>query len=60
METQLPYATFVAVICAIGYLITGFTLNPWISLAVGTFLLIGVLLVLNKMNLKNLSKKKAK
>ncbi len=24
VETQLPYATFVAVICAIGYLITGF------------------------------------
>ena len=60
VETQLPYATFVAVICAIGYLITGFTLNPWISLAVGTILLIGALLVLNKMNLKNLGKKKAK
>ena len=52
VETQLPYATLVAVVCAIGYLIAGFTLNAWISLAVGVVVLIGALVVLNKMDLK--------
>lgn len=48
VETQIPYATLVAVICAIGYLIVGFTLNPWIALTVTTVLLIGILYILNK------------
>ena len=48
VSTQLPYATLVAVICAIGYLITGFTLTPWIALAVCVVLMIAVLLVFNK------------
>jgi Na+/H+ antiporter NhaC len=48
VETQLPYATLVAAVCAVGYLITGFTLTPWISLAVCAVLLIAALLVLNK------------
>ena len=48
VETQLPYATLVAVVCAIGYLIAGFTLNAWISLAVGVVVLVGALFVLNK------------
>ncbi|MBO7728572.1 MAG: Na+/H+ antiporter NhaC family protein [Oscillospiraceae bacterium] len=51
VETQLPYATLVAVVCAVGYLIAGFTQTPWIALAVGVVLLIASLLVLNKMNL---------
>ena len=34
VETQLPYATLVAVICAAGYLIAGFTHVPWIALCV--------------------------
>lgn len=50
VETQLPYATLVAVICAVGYLIAGFTLTPWIGLAAGVVLLIGALLVLNRRN----------
>ena len=49
VETQIPYATLVAVICAIGYLIIGFTNMPWIGLGVGIVLMIAVLLVLNKM-----------
>ena len=48
VETQLPYATLVAIVCAVGYLITGFTNTPWISLAVGIVLLIGIILILNK------------
>lgn len=52
VETQLPYATLVAVVCAVGYLIAGFTLTPWIALAAGVALLIGALLVLNKSNLR--------
>jgi len=52
VETQLPYATLVAVVCAIGYLIVGFTLTPWIGLAVSAALLIGALVVLNRLDLK--------
>lgn len=52
VETQLPYATLVAVVCAIGYLIAGFTLTPWIGLAVSAALLIGALVVLNRLDLK--------
>ena len=48
VETQLPYATLVAAVCAIGYLISGFTLTPWIALVVCAVLLIAALLILNK------------
>ena len=48
VETQLPYATLVAVVCAVGYLIIGFTHTPWIGLAAGAGLLVGLLLILNK------------
>ena len=43
VETQLPYATLVAVVCAVGYLIAGFTLTPWIALAACAAVLIGAL-----------------
>lgn len=52
VETQIPYATLVAVICAVGYLISGFTLTPWISLVVCTVLLVGSVLFLNKFEFK--------
>jgi Na+/H+ antiporter NhaC len=52
VETQLPYATLVAVVCSIGYLIAGFALSPWIALIVSAALLIGAILVLNKTNWK--------
>ena len=48
VETQLPYATLVAAVCAVGYLIAGFTLTPWISIAVGVVLLVAALLVLSR------------
>jgi Na+/H+ antiporter NhaC len=48
VETQLPYATLVAVVCAVGYLIAGFTNTPWIALGACGVLLVGALLVLNR------------
>lgn len=48
VETQIPYATLTAIICAVGYLIIGFTNMPWIGLGVGAALLIGTMLVLHK------------
>lgn len=42
VETQLPYATLVAVVCFFGYLVAGFSLNPWITVAVSVLLLLGV------------------
>ncbi len=47
VETQIPYATLVAVVCAVGYLIIGFTHTPWIGLGVGIALLFGALVILN-------------
>lgn len=40
VETQLPYATLVAAVCFAGYLIAGFTRNPWITLALSSALLL--------------------
>ena len=57
VETQLPYATLVAAVCAVGYLIAGFALTPWLPLAVTVALLIGALWVLNHMDLKQNSMK---
>ena len=48
VETQIPYATLTAIVCAVGYLIIGFTNTPWIGLLVGAALLIGSMLVLHK------------
>ena len=47
VATQLPYASVVAVVCLVGYVIAGFTGNPWISLVVGAVLMIGGVFVLN-------------
>lgn len=48
VETQLPYATLVAVVCAVSYLIAGFMLTPWVPLIVGAAALIGLLFLLHK------------
>lgn len=48
VATQLPYASVVAVVCLVGYLVAGFTGNPWISLAVGVVLMVAAVLVLHK------------
>lgn len=39
VETQLPYATLVAVVCFVGYLVAGFVRNPWITIAASVLLL---------------------
>ncbi|MCM1542774.1 MAG: Na+/H+ antiporter NhaC family protein [Blautia sp.] len=41
VETQLPYATLVAAVCFAGYLVAGFSRNPWITVAVSVALLLG-------------------
>lgn len=40
VETQLPYATLTAAACAVGYVLIGFSVNVWLSLAISaaTFL----------------------
>ena len=48
VETQLPYATLVAVVCAVGYLIAGFMLTPWVSIIVSIVLLAGAIMVLSR------------
>ena len=50
VSTQLPYASLVMMVCFIGYIIAGFTANPWISLAVGAVLIVVGVLVLRKTN----------
>ncbi len=44
VSTQLPYATTVAVVATISYLIAGFVSSPVIPLIVGVVLLLGVLI----------------
>ena len=53
METQIPYATLVAAVCAVGYLIIGLTGTPWIGLGAGAVLLLGALLLLNRRSVKH-------
>jgi Na+/H+ antiporter NhaC len=43
VSTQLPYATTVAIVSAISYVIAGFTKNPIAPLVVGVVLLIAAL-----------------
>lgn len=40
VETQLPYATLVAAVCGVGYLVAGFVRNPWITLSVSVAMLL--------------------
>ena len=48
VETQIPYATLVAAICAVGYLIIGFTNMPWFGVGAGAALLAAALVILNR------------
>ena len=43
VETQLPYATLVAAVCAVGYLVAGVVKNPWITVTVSAAMLLAVL-----------------
>ncbi len=48
VETQLPYATLVAAVCAIGYLIAGFMGTPIVALLSEAVILIGAIMLLSK------------
>ena len=42
VATQLPYATTVAAVCLIGYLVAGFTASPWPSLVGGIVVILAI------------------
>ena len=46
VETQIPYATTVAAVCFVGYIIAGFVRNPWITLICSLAMLVGTLCVI--------------
>ena len=50
VATQIPYATLVMVTCFIGYIVAGFTGNPWISLALGAVIIVVAVIALHKLN----------
>ena len=50
VATQIPYATLVMVTCFIGYIVAGFTGNPWISLALGAAIIVVAVITLHKLN----------
>ena len=54
VRTQLPYATLVAAICAIGYIIGGFVQNPWMTLGISEAILLTVLLIIKKIVVKKI------
>ncbi|MBE5963402.1 MAG: Na+/H+ antiporter NhaC family protein [Lachnospira sp.] len=47
VETQIPYATLVATICFVGYIIAGLTTNPWITVVASVVLLLVTLFVIS-------------
>ena len=49
VNTQLPYAVTCAAVSFVTYIIAGFVQNAVICLAIGIVLMIGTLLVINKM-----------
>ena len=56
VETQLPYATLVAGICLIGYLVAGFTASPWPSLIGGIAIAVIIILVMRVVQTKKEAK----
>ncbi|MDR4016325.1 MAG: Na+/H+ antiporter NhaC family protein [Eggerthellaceae bacterium] len=42
VATQIPYATIVAAVCLVGYLVSGFTGSPWPSLIGGIVVILAV------------------
>lgn len=50
VNTQMPYALLVAVVCVICYLISGMSGNGWLGLGVGVVGLLGALTALKKMH----------
>ena len=52
VSTQMPYATLVASVCFVGYLVAGLVRNPWITLVVSIVLLFGSFAVIQFMQKK--------
>ncbi len=50
VATQIPYATLVMAISAVGYLLAGFSSNPWLSLGFGALLIAIAVFILNKVS----------
>lgn len=48
VSTQIPYAVFVAVLCFIGYLISGFLKNPWVPLGICLVLMIAAFQIMER------------
>ncbi len=47
VETQIPYATLVAGVCFVGYIIAGFAGNPWVPLVISAALLLGIFAIIS-------------
>lgn len=52
VSTQMWYASLVAVICVIGFIISGLTNNPWIAFAVSLVLLAAAIWIANSVHKK--------
>ena len=52
VATQIPYASLVMVFCFVGYIIAGFTLNPWVSLIFGVVGIVIAVTILHKIKPK--------
>lgn len=48
VETQMPYATLVAAVCAVGYVVIGLSGSPFAGIITGIVLLIGTMIVMTK------------
>lgn len=48
VSTQMPYAIFVALICFVGYLLSGLILNPWIVLVCCMVIMVVAMYFINK------------
>ena len=53
VSTQMPYAFFVSIFCGIGYIITGFVLNPWIPLGIAMVLMVISLVYVSRWSKKH-------
>ncbi len=53
VETQLPYATLAATVCAVGYLIAGFMKTPYVAIVIEAILLIALIMLFSKRDINS-------
>ena len=46
VATQIPYASLVAAICLVGYLVAGLTASPWVSLIGGAVVIVAFIAIM--------------